>query len=65
MKFWFNLSSAYRTCLLALTGLCCTISISIAADLEVYREVAMPSGFQVVVNELAGPVFATETGQTL
>jgi len=25
----------------------------------------MPSGFQVVVNELEGPVFATDTGQTL
>src|SRR4051812_28808182 len=35
------------------------------ADVEDYQRVAMPAGFQVVNNELEGPVFATPDGKTV
>lgn len=36
-----------------------------APDVEDYQHVPMPPGFQVVINELEGPVFADQNGKTL
>src|SRR3954471_21577440 len=36
-----------------------------AAEVEDYEHVAMPPGFQVIINEFEGPVFADAQGRTL
>lgn len=64
MKFWFKTGTALHTFLILLTGILWSCS-TLAVDTETYREVPMPPGFQVIVSELEGPVFADANGRTL
>lgn len=56
MKFWSSLF------------LCAASSLALASNagnVETWRDVPMPPGFQVLVNVLEGPVFADAKGRTL
>ncbi|MBM89319.1 MAG: hypothetical protein CMQ41_13175 [Gammaproteobacteria bacterium] len=64
MRYWFRLSPASALYLILLSGHLCPFVI-FAAETEAYREIPMPPGFQVVVSELEGPVFADVNGKTL
>ncbi|KGE05004.1 putative transmembrane protein [Pseudohaliea rubra DSM 19751] len=58
-------AAGYRAFLFLLAGFAAAMSVAGPASAGDWREVPLPPGFQVIVNELEGPVFADAEGRTL